>query len=238
VRGRPPPAEQAVAYDGPTAHRTHLPPPRRAGEARLVPARGCAGTSREPGAKGHRTQAARQAAAELRAAYRTAAATPMRVLREAGRALPPAQRLRLGAAINAALPAAGSWDGRGGDGPSGTAPAGPGRGRAGRHPGPGRAGRPRSRNPPPRGHHDPRTRHRRQHRRRPRLAHPPPHRPPQAKWDASGRVASSHAAEPSRCASNACAATGPVMRANGGSCRCGWSVVVSGPSGSSGRRLV
>jgi hypothetical protein len=80
--------------------------------------------------RGHAQQAhaARHAAAELRAAYRTAAATPMRALRDQGRALPPAQRERLGAMVDTALATtAGSQNGQDSNGPSGTAPAGPGR---------------------------------------------------------------------------------------------------------------
>jgi hypothetical protein len=69
--------------------------------------------------RGHAQQAhaARQAAAELRAAYRTAATTPMRALRDQGRALPPAQREHLDAAIDAALPAVGGQDGSRAAGP-------------------------------------------------------------------------------------------------------------------------
>ncbi|MDF6020932.1 mobilization protein [Streptomyces sp. JH34] len=57
-------------------------------------------------ARGHAQQAhaARQAAEHLRAAYRQAAATPMRALRDQGRALPEAERRTHEATIRAALP--------------------------------------------------------------------------------------------------------------------------------------
>ncbi|MDF6045905.1 relaxase/mobilization nuclease domain-containing protein [Streptomyces sp. JH14] len=57
-------------------------------------------------ARGHAQQAhaSRQAAAHLRTAYRQAAATPMRVLHDQGRALPEAQRRPHEAALRAVLP--------------------------------------------------------------------------------------------------------------------------------------
>ncbi|MCX4785401.1 relaxase/mobilization nuclease domain-containing protein [Streptomyces sp. NBC_01221] len=57
-------------------------------------------------ARGHaqQAQASRQTAEHLRAAYRQAAATPMRALREQGRALPEAERRTHEATIRAALP--------------------------------------------------------------------------------------------------------------------------------------
>ncbi|WP_432077161.1 relaxase/mobilization nuclease domain-containing protein [Streptomyces wuyuanensis] len=57
-------------------------------------------------ARGHAQQAhaSRQAAEHLRAAYRQAAATPMRVLHDQGRALPEAQRRSHEATLRAALP--------------------------------------------------------------------------------------------------------------------------------------
>ncbi|MFB7147877.1 MULTISPECIES: relaxase/mobilization nuclease domain-containing protein [Streptomyces] len=57
-------------------------------------------------ARGHAQQAhaSRQAAEHLRAAYRHAAATPMRVLHDQGRALPEAQRRTHEATLRAALP--------------------------------------------------------------------------------------------------------------------------------------
>ncbi|MEV0493260.1 relaxase/mobilization nuclease domain-containing protein [Streptomyces atratus] len=57
-------------------------------------------------ARGHAQQAhaSRQAAEHLRAAYRQAAATPMRALRDQGRALPEAERRTHEATIRAALP--------------------------------------------------------------------------------------------------------------------------------------
>ncbi|MET9059795.1 relaxase/mobilization nuclease domain-containing protein [Streptomyces antibioticus] len=57
-------------------------------------------------ARGHAQQAhaSRQAAEHLRAAYRQAAATPMRVLHDQGRALPEAQRRTHEATLRAALP--------------------------------------------------------------------------------------------------------------------------------------
>ncbi|WP_411088860.1 relaxase/mobilization nuclease domain-containing protein [Streptomyces sp. 061-3] len=57
-------------------------------------------------ARGHAQQAhaSRQAAEHLRAAYRQAAATPMRALRDQGRALPEAERRTHEATICAALP--------------------------------------------------------------------------------------------------------------------------------------
>ncbi|WP_411073638.1 relaxase/mobilization nuclease domain-containing protein [Streptomyces sp. cmx-4-7] len=57
-------------------------------------------------ARGHAQQAhaSRQAAEHLRTAYRQAAATPMRVLHDQGRALPEAQRLTHEATLREALP--------------------------------------------------------------------------------------------------------------------------------------
>ncbi|MFI5772195.1 relaxase/mobilization nuclease domain-containing protein [Streptomyces sp. NPDC051658] len=57
-------------------------------------------------ARGHAQQAhaSRQAAAHLRTAYRQAAATPMRVLHDQGRALPEAQRRTHEASLRAVLP--------------------------------------------------------------------------------------------------------------------------------------
>ncbi|MGW0683388.1 relaxase/mobilization nuclease domain-containing protein [Streptomyces sp. NPDC002754] len=57
-------------------------------------------------ARGHAQQAhaSRQAAAHLRTAYRQAAATPMRMLHDQGRALPDAQRLMHEATLRAVLP--------------------------------------------------------------------------------------------------------------------------------------
>lgn len=57
-------------------------------------------------ARGHAQQAhaSRQAAAHLRTAYRQAAATPMRVLHDQGRALPEAQRRTHEATLRAVLP--------------------------------------------------------------------------------------------------------------------------------------
>ncbi|MGW3830519.1 relaxase/mobilization nuclease domain-containing protein [Streptomyces microflavus] len=57
-------------------------------------------------ARGHAQQAhaSRQAAAHLRTAYRQAAATPMRVLHDQGRALPEAQRRMHEATLRAVLP--------------------------------------------------------------------------------------------------------------------------------------
>ncbi|MYS00345.1 mobilization protein, partial [Streptomyces sp. SID4940] len=57
-------------------------------------------------ARGHAQQAhaSRQTAEHLRTAYRQAAATPMRVLHEQGRALPEAQRRTHEATLRAALP--------------------------------------------------------------------------------------------------------------------------------------
>ncbi|MBW1595923.1 relaxase/mobilization nuclease domain-containing protein [Streptomyces sp. JJ38] len=57
-------------------------------------------------ARGHAQQAhaSRQAAAHLRTAYRQAAATPMRVLHDEGRALPEAQRRTHEATLRAVLP--------------------------------------------------------------------------------------------------------------------------------------
>ncbi|MEU6285195.1 mobilization protein [Streptomyces sp. NPDC047028] len=57
-------------------------------------------------ARGHAQQAhaSRQAAAHLRTAYRQAAATPMRMLHDQGRALPDAQRLMHEASLRAVLP--------------------------------------------------------------------------------------------------------------------------------------
>ncbi|MGV9524865.1 relaxase/mobilization nuclease domain-containing protein [Streptomyces griseus] len=57
-------------------------------------------------ARGHAQQAhaSRQAAAHLRTAYRQAAATPMRVLQDQGRALPEAQRRTHEATLRAVLP--------------------------------------------------------------------------------------------------------------------------------------
>ncbi|MGW8890133.1 relaxase/mobilization nuclease domain-containing protein [Streptomyces sp. NPDC055749] len=57
-------------------------------------------------ARGHAQQAhaSQQAAAHLRTAYRQAAATPMRVLHDQGRALPQAQRLTHEATLRAVLP--------------------------------------------------------------------------------------------------------------------------------------
>lgn len=57
-------------------------------------------------ARGHAQQAhaSRQAAEHLRAAYRQAAATPMRVLRDQGRALPDAERRTYETTIHAVLP--------------------------------------------------------------------------------------------------------------------------------------
>lgn len=61
-------------------------------------------------ARGHAQQAeaSRQAAEHLRAAYRTAAATPMQALREQGRTLPDARRRTYEAAVRASLPEAGA----------------------------------------------------------------------------------------------------------------------------------
>ncbi|MFF2041903.1 relaxase/mobilization nuclease domain-containing protein [Kitasatospora sp. NPDC058170] len=60
--------------------------------------------------QGHRQQAAtaREAAAHLRAAYRHAAARPMAVLRERGRALPPQVRQRQEQALRRAVPGDGA----------------------------------------------------------------------------------------------------------------------------------
>lgn len=57
-------------------------------------------------ARGHAQQAhaSRQAAAHLRTAYQQAAATPMRVLHDQGRALPEAQRRTHEATLHAVLP--------------------------------------------------------------------------------------------------------------------------------------
>ncbi|MEU4029732.1 relaxase/mobilization nuclease domain-containing protein [Streptomyces anulatus] len=62
--------------------------------------------SRWHSARGHAQQAhaSRQAAAHLRTAYRQAAATPMRMLHDQGRALPDAQRLMHEATLRAVLP--------------------------------------------------------------------------------------------------------------------------------------
>ncbi|MFF3536423.1 relaxase/mobilization nuclease domain-containing protein [Streptomyces sp. NPDC002466] len=62
--------------------------------------------SRWHSARGHAQQAhaSRQAAEHLRAAYRQAAATPMRVLHDQGRALPEAERRTHEATIRAVLP--------------------------------------------------------------------------------------------------------------------------------------
>ncbi|MEV4555722.1 mobilization protein [Kitasatospora sp. NPDC049285] len=68
-------------------------------------------TARWHSARGHAQQAAasRKAAEHLRTAYRQAATTPMKAMREQGRALPDPERRRLDATIRAALP---TTDGR------------------------------------------------------------------------------------------------------------------------------